>query len=92
MRTAKDVVGDGARGAVSDFLDAMIHHFGGPVGLATEWCLEYEQHERGTPGKRQMLDTAVRLMTTIGTENEGDAEKLEELQRQLAEIERDDLE
>jgi len=90
MRTAKDVVTDGARGAVSDFMDAVIHHFGGPVGLASEWCLEYEEHEPGTPGKRQMLGDAVRLMINIGTNSEGDPEKLEELQQQLAELEQEE--
>ncbi len=87
MRPASDALGDGAEGSINAFIDAMMHEFGGPLGLAKELHLEYETLPRGAAGRTRIIDGMLRLLERYGTSAEGDPARLEALEEELRQLE-----
>lgn len=83
MTTATDVVAQAVRGA-TEFTDAMMAEFGGPVAMAKELHLEYEAHPRGAPVRERIINCAVRLLERYGTSVDDSPAKLEALDQELA--------
>jgi hypothetical protein len=81
-----------AGSSITDFIDAVVYQFGGPLGMATELRLEWAEHPRGSPAHLHILDGILKLLERYGTEAEANVEKLEDLRDELAALpEEDDL-